>query len=467
MTSITSAVGVGSGLDINSIVRQIVTAESQPVMNAIQRQENTLNAHISSLGTLKSALSDFQTAIQNITHGNLFSGYAATSSDQSVLTASADSTASAGSHSITVNNLATTQRSVSQLGFSSLTTPVGTGTLTITNGSGSFNVTIDSANQTLAGIRDAINNSIGNNSVTASVITVNNATNTGLESHLVLTGKNTGSANGFTVSGVDNDGNQTDNAGLSSLFTPNMKVQTSAVDANISVDGFTVTSGSNTITSVLPGVSMNLQASGVGKTTNLNVTLDNSTITKNIADFVTAYNKFHSTAESLRKYGGAGGKSGDLLGDSTLNNLMSNIRSSISKPVSSMSQLSSANTLSSIGIKVDKNGVMSLDSNKLASALSNNPKAVSDIFNSTDGIATRIDTIATNNLSASSSISTRVNTYQARINSLETKRTTEQDRMAALQKSMLKQYSAMDGLVGQYQSIGSYLTNTFKSSSTG
>jgi len=290
--------------------------------------------------------------------------------------------------------------------------------------------------------------------VTASIINVNNATNTGTISKLVLTAKDTGLANGFSVA-------VTGDAGLSRLDTsvPASFTGVTAADAKILMDGQAATRSSNVITDVLPGVTLNLQsAAALNTDVNMDISLDNQGIKQTVTDFVTAYNAMFDTADSLGKYAGtSGGSNGVLLGDSTLRIIKNDLRQLASGPVTSAS--SSYNTLKTIGIDINKDGVMTLDGAKLDQALATNLSSVSDVFSSADGVATRLKAKVMQYLQTGGPLDTRQTSLNKQLKALSDKRDTVQLHLDNVQKSLLKQFIAMDKAVGRFQSTGAFLTN--------
>ncbi|MFI3184874.1 MAG: flagellar filament capping protein FliD [Methylococcaceae bacterium] len=452
--AITSSLGVGSGMDINGIVSQLITAEGQPQFAAITRQQTSATNTLSALGSLKSALSTFQTAVQKANDVNLFKTNLATSGNETLLKVTAGAGSVAGSHTLQVTNLATTQNSITTTEYAGATAVVGTGTMTFTVGTKTpFSLNIDATNNTLSGIRDAINGASGNNGVTASIINVNSTTTPGTTvSKLVLTAKDTGLANGFTV-GVVGD------VGLSKLdtATPANYTGTAAVDANILVDGQAATRSSNVIADVLQGVTLNLQSAAVGTNIAVNIKLDNAGIKKTITDFVTAYNSMASTVNGLGSFAGTtGGKNGALLGDSTLRTVKNEMRQLSSSPVSSAT--SSFNTLKAIGIDIDKTGVMTMDSAKLDTALASNLSSVSDVFSSANGVANRLNTKLGQYLQSGGPLDARQTTLNKQLKGISDKRDTVQRHLDNMQKVLQKQFIAMDVLVGKFQSMSAFLS---------
>jgi len=462
--SILSSTGIGSGIDINGIVSQLITAEGKPQFNAITNQQTTTQTRLSALGTLKSALSTFQTAMQQLKNGNLFKTVQAVSANTAIFTVTAGAGAVVGTHRVEVTQLAKSQQSITTTEYANSAASVITGAggvLNFSYAAGSaktaFSVTIGTTNNTLAGVRDAINRAAGNNGVTASIINVNSTVTPGTTiSKLVLTSKDTGGANGFSVAVTGGD------VGLNKLNTTTLANYSTvaATDAMIKVDGLAATRSTNIITDVLQGVTLNLQSAAVGTVVNLGVTLDTAVINKTITDFVTAYNNLHTTTKGLGQYSGTSGASnGPLVGDSTLRHISHRLRQDASNPVTSAT--SSYNSLAMIGITIDKNGVMALDSAKFNKALTSNPAAVSDVFSSANGVATRLDARLTQYLQSGGALDTQQTSLGKKLNSLGVKRDAAQMRLDTLKKSMQKQFIAMDQVVGQFKSTSAFLTKKY------
>jgi flagellar hook-associated protein 2 len=463
--SILSSLGVGNGLNITSIVSQLVAAEGQPVTSQITNQTNAVNTQLSGLGQLQSALTSFQSAVTALQTNNSFQADSATSSNSSIVSVTPGTGAVAATHNVEVDQLATQQSSITTAEFANSAAVVGTGSLTFTIGSGStsssFNVNIDSTNNTLAGVASAINNATGNTSVQASVINVDNSTNTGTISKLVLTSTNPGTANAFTVSGTDADGNNTDNAGLSQLFSNNLATQTAAKDSIIKVDGQTATNSSNTLSNVLPGLTLNLQSASVGTTVQVGVSLNTSAVSSSLNNFVSAYNTLNSTIQSLQAYGGVGGTNGALFGDPGLQFVEDQVRTITSSVVSSAT--GGYNSLAMLGVTIDSSGNMSLNSTTLNTALAANPQAVSNVFNSTGGIATQLSTALINITGSGGTLNTEQNTLNAQYTALQSKQSAENKYLDSYQASLQQEYASMQTLVSQYSSTGSFLTSWINS----
>jgi flagellar hook-associated protein 2 len=402
---------------------------------------------------LKSALSTFQTAVRKLKDPGLFKTHQAFSANESILKVSAGAGSVAGSHNIQVLHLAKAQKSIAAAEFLSPTDVVGNGELTFSGGVKTpFSITIDNTNNTLAGIRDAINSASDNNGVTASIVNVNDSGGNAV-SKLVLTAKDTGKANGFSVA-VNGD------AGLSRLdsaTTTTNYTGVSAVDAEIQIDGLTAIRSSNQISDVLPGLTLNLQSAAEGTDVNVDIKLDNQAIKQVVSDFVTAYNSFIGAADKLGKVASDGTSNGALVGDSTLRSIRNDLRQQTSSLVSSAPN--DFNTLKTIGIDIDRYGVMTLDAAKLEKALSTNLSAVSDIFASENGVASKLDEKVRQYLQTGGSLDTRQSSLQKQLTSLGKRRENIQLHLDNLQKNYQKQFIAMDVAVGRFQATGSFLTN--------
>ena len=279
--AITSA-GVGSGLDVEGIVSGLMELERRP-LTRLDTKESTYQSKLSAYGTVKSYLSTLQTAATSLATASTFTGKSASVSDSTVLSAAASSTAAAGSYSINVTQLAKYHAVRSNTNYAVSTETFNTGTLSISVGGGTaVDVPITGANNTLAGISQAINEADAG--VSASVI------NDGSTNRLVLTSKTSGSVGAISVVASD-DGSggthaltQLQNAGL-------FEIQT-ADNAQFTVNGLAITRSSNTVTDVVEGLTLNLTKGTGASPGQATVTIATNTAatTTAIEGFVKAYN---------------------------------------------------------------------------------------------------------------------------------------------------------------------------------
>lgn len=390
MASIVSSTGA-SGLPIDSLVSAQMQIEQQPLTD-IKTKISSYNTKLSAYSTLKSGLSTFQTAVDKLATAAKFNAQTVTASDSTTISATADGTAVNGNYNVTVSQLATSQK-LASAAYSSATDIVGTGKLTISFGTytaaagstpASFTanssksdivVDITSGNNTLAGIRDAIN--AKNASVTASIV------NDGSGNRLVVTSKDTGEVNSLKISATDDDGNNTDASGLSALaYDPlassnNMTQMMAAKNALLTVDGMSISKATNTVSDVIQGVTLTLK--GVTSASNaLSVATDTTTIQSSVQSFVDAYNALNTSMRNLTKFVSAGSSSnGVLLGDSTARNMMVKLKSMLS---ASSPTATTYKTLSDIGVSMGSDGSLTLDSTKLQKAITANVGDVAKLF---------------------------------------------------------------------------------------
>jgi len=392
-----SAAGVGSNLDVDGIVSQLMAVEKQP-LTLMQNTESDYKAKLSAYGTLKGALSSLQSAMQGLADGTKFQAAAVSVADTSVLTATANGTngkAVPGSYSVEVGQLAQQQKIRSD-GFASTSSVVGSGTLTIEFGSydsaantftlngtkAAQTITINPSSNTLSGVRDAIN--AANIGVSATII------NDGTSNRLVLTSKDTGAANSIKISTSDDDGLNLDAAGLSQLaFDPtasagsgkNLTQAQAAQDAKLKIDGIDISKSSNTITDAIEGVTLNLLKTNSGSPTTLGVSHDSAGITAAINTFVTSYNSINQTLSDLSSYNAAAKTGGVLQGDSAALSIQTRIRATLSAAVGNMGGTGTGlSSLSQIGVSFQKDGSLALDSTKLQKALDNNFDDIAGLF---------------------------------------------------------------------------------------
>lgn len=214
-----SSPGIGSGLDINALVSQLVAAEGEPKTFRLARQEASAQAQISAFGSLKSALSSFGDHVDSLSKLATFQTRSATSNDLTLFNATSTSSASIASYSIEVVNLAASHKLVSK-GFTDTATVVGSGAITITSGGNASTIAVSPSANTLADIRDAINVASQDTKVSATIIAADDGVG-GTVSKLLLTSNETGTANKITVTVDDDDLNDLDDLGLSQLvFDP-------------------------------------------------------------------------------------------------------------------------------------------------------------------------------------------------------------------------------------------------------
>lgn len=456
-----SAAGIGSGLDVSSIISQLMALERRP-LQALQREKANQEAQLSAYGTLKSALSSYRSALDALNTASDFRLYKGVSGNEEVFTATASSDAALGTYNIQVTNLAEAHKIRTQAGYAN-DAEFNFGTLTIEFGAETpFTVTIDDTNNTLQGIRDAINNNADNPGVTASII------NDGTNNYLTLTSNKTGAAHTIKVT-VAEDGAIAGKTALSGFAydhrgtadpsddTGGMTQIQAFEDAIFTVDGLTVTSGSNTVSGAIQGVTINLLAEDTAGAHTLKVERDVEEIRNKVQSFVDAYNELHKTIMNLRK--------GDLAGDSTLLSIESRIRDVINTPASIDGVRYSY--LSEVGVSIQKDGTMKLDADTmtLEDALKTDFNGVAELFgNDPAGFANRLKGLMDQLLAGDNSpIEAREDGINARIDGIDDRISSLEYRLEIIQKRYQAQFSALDSLLGQMQATSNYLAQQLTS----
>jgi flagellar hook-associated protein 2 len=445
----------GSVIDVSSLVSQLVAATRAPQDAQISAQTQAVSTQISAIGTLKSALSTFQSSLGELDTPSAFDVQIASSTDQTAFTATASSGAAAGTYNVTVAALAQSQQLLSKPFVGGVAATVGTGTLSLTLGGTSFNVTIDASDNTLNGVAAAINSAAGNPGVAATVLQGTDG------AHLVLSSSLTGAVNTIQVAETD-AGNGlaalTYNAGNAGNYTQ----QAAAQDAAFSISGVAYTSPSNTVANALSGVTLNLVGTtAAGSAPTLSVSNDTTTIEANISSFVTAYNTLVSALAPLGSYDAATNTAGPLLGNALLSGTTNQIQQVLYGVVNTGSP--SYNSLASIGITTNPDGTLSLNNTTLSNALSTNFSAVSQLFSGTDGVASTLNSQLTTALNSTGAIAATSSTLIKQENALTAQENTLNDQMTALTASLTQQYSALNTLLSSLQTTSAYLTQQFAS----
>lgn len=397
------APGVGSNLDINSIVTQLVAAEKAPTENRLASNEALVQARLSSLGLVKSSLSDFQTAVRSLSTTTAFQSKSVSISNQSLFTATVSSAAKPGRYSVEVSSLAQSQKLVSKT-FTGAAATVGTGTLHIQFGNydsdsntftedaahSAVDIVIGADKSSLQGIRDAVN--AAETGVTASIL------NDGTGDRLVFSSES-GAKSGMKITvSDDGDGDLTDSSvGLSQLaFDPvadadlgrNMTETLAATDALIKVDGITITRPTNSVTGVLAGVTLDLNEMAPGTPTTMIIAENKDSIKTAVESFVTSFNQLKTVLNDATKYDTEQKKGAVLIGDSAIRSINSQMQRIMGGVIEGVS--GQVRALADIGITTARDGTLQLDSAKLSTALSSNIDGFAALFatagNSSDSL---------------------------------------------------------------------------------
>lgn len=465
MPSIAS-LGIGSGLDLNSLLKNIESAE-RAALSGITTQQNAYNTKLSAFGQLKSALVNFQAAAAAVGKAGTFDAVTAASSNTGTLGVSAGSKAAPGTYAVNVTRLAQAQSVVSG-GQASATTAIGGGLVTIelgTTSGGTFTAGSAApveiavgADSTLNDIRDAINKASAG--VTASVVN----DGSGTPWRLAITSNSTGESSTMRIGVKDNAG--TDSSALAAVvgYDPAgasaMSQTMAGINAQLSINGIDVSSVSNTVLDAVQGVTMTLQAIG---TSSVTVKSDNTAITSAVQGFVTAYNRLQGTMASLTAYNPATRSGSPLLGDATTRGIQSQVRAALNQPQAS-GATTGVSTLMDIGIGFKEDGTLAIDSKKLEDALANRLDGVQQLFSGErgkGGVGNAIDQIVTSLTSSSGNLTNATKGIDASLRKLGDQYTAQSSRIDALMDGYRAQFSRLDLLMNQMNSTSSYLTQQF------
>ncbi len=446
--NITSA-GIGSGLDLESIITAFVTAESVPTEIRLQEKEERLNLELSGIGSFKSALSSFQSVIDKLKSADDFSEQIldVSTDDVSITT---NGSASNGSFSIDVQQLAQGSR-LQSASIASSTSLIGSGTLTFSAGSNTFDVAIDGTDD-LSAIRDKINAESANFGVTANII------NSDGEAHLVYKSSITGDANNLTIT--------TSDASLASISTNTTQdpINDIAKSAIVLVDGFTVTSDTNELKNVIEDVTIVANKVSTSATT-LDISQNQAVANELIQEFVDGYN---ALAENMLGLGAP--KAGRLAFDPDLRSMKSQLNDILINSVSGMS--GSIDSLSDIGVSVDRYGKLeissvgigSLDSGKqqLADAIENNLDQVGELFASPDGIVSQLTTLIDNYIDSDGTLTKRQTSLNKGLSSISDEYDDLETRLRSYEDTLRKRFSFLDSTVAGYDATAAFLESALK-----
>ncbi len=461
-SSIVNTLGAGSGIDVKSLAQSLVDAEKTPKKERIEAQIAKSEAKITGYSAVKYALTELKTAFGKLNDASDFSSIQPANTQPSAFGVSASSTAEAGSYSIEVLQTALAQRTASSV-FDDRSTPLNVISPDTTGTAFQLNLSIDGVSQdpisvttaTPAGMVSAINGAdLG---VTAQLI------NTGSGYNVVLTGE-TGADQTFTMTSDDGSGNAV--SGVS--FTTSLQT---ATDASFKVNGLTVTRSTNTVSDVIDGITLDLytQTSGAAR---LDLNRNTTGIKDNIKGLVTAYNDFEETlkilgdrASEVEEFGGV------LAGESLLQSVRNQVRSMITS--TSTTPGTTIQAARDVGLSIDRFGKLSLDETKLDTALQNNFSEVSTMFSAgtnnqsiyspaSAGLAGDAINSIEKMLLSTGLIDTQSKSATTQIAKYKEQMTVLEERMEKLMTRYMSQFSVMESIVGNSNSMRESLKGTFE-----
>jgi flagellar hook-associated protein 2 len=491
-----SSLGIGSGLDLNSLLAGLKTAEQLPLA-AIQRQQTSYTTKLTAYGQLNSALGSLQTAAAALAKPELFQGVKASSTASDVLTATAESTAQGGTYALNVTQLAQAQ-SLATAGVASAATKIGSGTAisTVTIQFGTISSTVKdsdgkyplatpdpvtakytdatfkanvlpvgvaaaqftiAAGSTLTEIAKKINET-ADMGVTASIVNDGSA----LPSRLVLTSTKTGeiSSMKITVEGGDSAFSSLLSNDPEGAAATQLQQTVAAQNTELTVNGIAITSATNSVVGAVQDVTMTVSKIG---TSTLSVQKDTASVDSAVNTFVKAYNSLQAIAKKLTAFDPASKSGAVLLGDSTLRNIQVGMRSALTSPQAASG--SGLTMLSNIGVSFAKDGTLALDSAKLKAAMDGNMGSVATLFSGTagaGGYGNSLSTLITGYTDTTGGVLTAASKgISSSLDALAKQYTATSERADATVARYKDQFTQLDVMMSRMNQTSAYLTQQF------
>ncbi|MCC4282784.1 flagellar filament capping protein FliD [Marinobacter salarius] len=373
-----SSLGIGSGVLTSELVDQLVQAERAPTENRLAQKTERTQALISAYGTLRSAVTELRLPMRQLSAPDNLKAFSATSSNEDVAVSVDSSKANRGTYSVDVTSLASAQALASRDVFADRDkTSVGQGTMTLSVGDNTTNIVIDSSNDTLQGLANAINDSDAG--VSAGVI------DTGSGFQLVLSADETGTANAVSISvSGDSAGTDTDAQGLSRFaFNTSMDAGAglnetiAASDAVMSINGVEVTRSTNSFENVIDGLTFDLTATG---TSTVKVEQDLGAVADRVQGFVEKFNGLQETIDALAGFNAESGSGSLLTGDSVIRGIQNQLRQVLTRVVPGLED-ASVRSLADVGITTNfETGSLEFDREEFMAQLKANPDDVTALF---------------------------------------------------------------------------------------
>ncbi len=466
-----SSLGAGTSMSttLSTLYDGLESAE-QTKLTPITAQQTSYKAKLTAWGVVQTSLNKLQTASDALKNTSAIASAKVTSTN-SAFTATLANSATAGTYSVEVTALAAAQSLLSpkvaskdtDLGDSSLTSR----TITISQPGQTTPMTVTLANDktSLADVRDAINAKGG--SVTASIIKADDSSY-----YLALTSKDSGTTNAMTISTDDTELAKYISYDATGTGTSSMTQKVAAADAKVNINGIEITRSSNTITDAPEGVTLTLTKTNTGSPETLTVAKDNTAMTTAIQAFVDAYNSLQTTIANQTKYTavdqGSDSQStsnGDLLGDGTLRNIQTRLRSMLSTSQGT----GTLTTLSQMGITQDVTGKLTVDSTKLDKALTENSADVISFLSgdgSTTGFATQTSSLLKSILGTDGSLQNATDGINKTLKKLSDDYDRVNTQITATMARYKAQFTSLSTLISSLDSTASYLTQQFNAMSS-
>lgn len=461
--------GLGSGIDIDSIVGAMVNAQKAPKEAQLARLEKTTTTKFSALGQLKGALSELQTALKGLNDASLFQKRSASSADSTRVSATVSQDAVPGSYQVQVKSLATSSKVASAAVAGAASATFNAGQLTVAVGGTSLGVVDIAQGATLQDVADAINAKVASKGVSATVV---NDPQTG-EARLVLGSDKTGAGQGVTLEATTQSGSGATfdlsklnvTAGVGDLASAGSGAGfiSEAKNAEFEIDGIALSSSSNSVSDAISGVTLNLLKAEVGVDTKVTVEVDKAAVTAGIKKFVETYNKLITTSNELTAVTQVGvGKApvvGGLVGDSSVRSVLSGLRGELVEYAGQ----DSIRVLADLGVTTQKDGTLKIDDSKLTTALSDNYEAVTSFLTGDKGLMSRLNDKIDGYVKSGGVLQQRMDGLQGTLKAVDEQREALGRRIEQVQTRLYAQFQAMDSLVGQLNQTSERLTQALGS----
>ncbi|MGI9280198.1 MAG: flagellar filament capping protein FliD [Endozoicomonas sp.] len=436
--------GFNSGLDVNAMVSSLVQAERAPKESQITRSRNAYNVELTALGSIQGAIDTFQSAVAKLNSTDSFQARTTTLSDADAMTVIAGSASVKGTYQLQVNALASSHSIVTDT-FQDADT-FGAGSLQVNLGSESFNITLDSSNNTLTGIKDAINSASDNPGVQATII------NDGSGKRLLLTSNKSGAANSVSV-----DSSALTLGGSDKALTTGISELSPARDAEIvlgeGAGQIIIKSADNSFENLIDGVTIDVKKVTSGSVT-LQIAENPSVAEDAIKEFVDAYNALINKVNELSLYQ-PGQDAAALVGDATVRSLQSQLR----RIISDNPGTGDIKMLADLGIKTQSDGTLSISSSQLSDTVNNNFSELSSFFSGGSGIAGKLENLLDAYNKSDGIFKDRMDTLNKNLTKLDDERSALNARMETFEQFLRNRFLAMETLVGQLNATSQYLTN--------
>ena len=440
--------GPGSGYDTQAIVKALVGAEKAPKQAQITDQQKDTTIKLSAVGTVKSSLESYRSAISKLNNVAAFNGLAATSSEDKNIKVTLGDGASSGKYVVVVNELATASKVTSKVfeggasGKANATDEVQT--LTINQGDKSYDVLVPGG-ATLQQVRESINTQLSAQGISANVLTDVNG------GRLVI---------GSNTTGVDTDITLSGDSDLVQGYDKGQPAQ----NAKYSIDGIAMESTSNKVTSAISGVTLELLAKDKDKPVTVNVASNTDTLKTSVQSFVTAYNALMTSINTQTKVTATGDSAtttaGALTGDASMRQLVNNLRSELVNSSGS----GSMSSLAQMGITTDlKTGLLSLDDKTWDKAVVKGAGDIAKMFTGDTGLVARMTKATESYVGSTGTLASRVTDLNTKLTDLTTQQAELDRRMESLQKTLTAKYTAMDTMIAQINASSSSIMTTLNS----